>query len=331
MGYIGATPSNAFINNDVQRVTNSTNNYVDLDHNISSLDSVIVFVNNVRQESTNLTFTSASRITLGDTLTSSDVVEIVFIGKAVSTQSPGTGTVSNDMLAGSIANSKLATDPLNASNLASGTVPTARLGSGTASSSTVLFGDQTFKTAPSGDLVHINTTSGTSNVTSFNINDIFTSSYKVYRVICCFIADTDNMQISCRYNKSSGSTVGSDSSYKYIASGRKVASGNSIENSFNAHSANSTFELFYNADTDTTYSPLWADLIFFDPLQSFVSYQHFQGSLSWFTNDSKLVVNQISGQYRENFNATGLTFLREGSGNISRYFVNTYGLANSGN
>jgi hypothetical protein len=182
-----------------------------------------------------------------------------------------------------------------------------------------------------GGLVHINTTSGTSNVTTFNINDIFTSSYKVYRVICCFIADTDNMQISLRYNKSSGSTVGSNSSYKYISSGRKVASGNSIENSFNAHSGNSTFELFYNADTDSTYSPLWADLIFFDPLQSFVSYQHFQGSLSWFTNDSKLVVNQISGQYRENFNATGLTFLREGSGNISRYFVNTYGLVNSGN
>ena len=108
MGYIGATPSNAFINNDVQRVTNSTNNYVDLDHNISSLDSVIVFVNNVRQESTNLTFTSASRIGLGDTLTSSDVVEIVFIGKAVATQSAAANSITNSMLAGSIANSKLA-------------------------------------------------------------------------------------------------------------------------------------------------------------------------------------------------------------------------------
>ena len=108
MGYIGATPSNAFINNDVQRVTNSTNNYVDLDHNISSLDSVIVFVNNVRQESTNLSFTSANRITLGDTLTTSDVVEIVFIGKAVATQNPSTNSVTNEMLSGSIANSKLA-------------------------------------------------------------------------------------------------------------------------------------------------------------------------------------------------------------------------------
>ena len=39
---------------------------------------------------------------------------------------------------------------LNASELGSGTVPTARLGSGTASSSTILYGDQTYKTAPSG-------------------------------------------------------------------------------------------------------------------------------------------------------------------------------------
>ena len=39
---------------------------------------------------------------------------------------------------------------LNATNLGSGTVPTARLGTGTASSSTVLYGDQTYKTEPSG-------------------------------------------------------------------------------------------------------------------------------------------------------------------------------------
>ena len=39
---------------------------------------------------------------------------------------------------------------LNATNLGSGTVPTARLGSGTASSSTVLYGDQTYKTEPTG-------------------------------------------------------------------------------------------------------------------------------------------------------------------------------------
>ena len=43
-----------------------------------------------------------------------------------------------------IANSKMATDTTNATNLASGTVPTARLGSGSASSSTFLTGAQTY-------------------------------------------------------------------------------------------------------------------------------------------------------------------------------------------
>ena len=39
---------------------------------------------------------------------------------------------------------------LNATQLTSGKVPTAQLGTGTASSSTILYGDQTYKTEPSG-------------------------------------------------------------------------------------------------------------------------------------------------------------------------------------
>ena len=49
-----------------------------------------------------------------------------------------------------IANSKMATDTTNATNLASGTVPTARLGSGSASSSTFLRGDQTYAEVATG-------------------------------------------------------------------------------------------------------------------------------------------------------------------------------------
>ena len=106
--YIGVPPKSGFINTAKQRVTSSTNNYVDLDHSISSLADVIVWVNSVKQDSTNLTLTTSTRITLGGTLVSSDVCEISFLGKAVATQTPDTGTVTNDMLAGSIANSKLA-------------------------------------------------------------------------------------------------------------------------------------------------------------------------------------------------------------------------------
>jgi len=108
MAYLGTKPQSGFITTAKQRVTSSTNNYVDLDHSISSLADVIVWVNFVKQDSTNLTLTTSTRITLGATLVASDIVEIAFLGKAVATQTPDTGTVTNDMLAGSIANSKLA-------------------------------------------------------------------------------------------------------------------------------------------------------------------------------------------------------------------------------
>ena len=108
MGYVGVPPQSGFITTAKQRVTSSTNNYVDLDHSISSLADVIVWVNFVKQDSTNLSLTTSTRITLGGTLVSSDIVEIAYLGKAVATQTPSSGTVTNDMLAGSIANSKLA-------------------------------------------------------------------------------------------------------------------------------------------------------------------------------------------------------------------------------
>ena len=53
MGYLGVPPQSGFITTAKQRVTSSTNNYVDLDHSISSLADVIVWVNSVKQDSTN--------------------------------------------------------------------------------------------------------------------------------------------------------------------------------------------------------------------------------------------------------------------------------------
>ena len=127
MTYLGAPPQSGFITTAKQRVTSSTNNYVDLDHAISSIADVIVFVNFVKQDTTNLSLTTSTRITLGGTLVSSDIVEIHYLGKAVNTQTPATGTVTNDMLAGSIALDKLSA-------------------TGTKSSSTFLRGDNSFAT-----------------------------------------------------------------------------------------------------------------------------------------------------------------------------------------
>jgi hypothetical protein len=134
--YIGVPPQSGFITTAKQRVTSSTNNYVDLDHSISSLADVIVWVNFVKQDSTNLTLTTSSRITLGATLVASDIVEIAYLGKAVATQTPDTGTVTADALAGSIGLDKLSA-------------------TGTKSSSTFLRGDNTFATVNGFDVSSI--------------------------------------------------------------------------------------------------------------------------------------------------------------------------------
>ena len=116
MAYLGTPPQSGFITTAKQRVTSSTNNYVDLDHAISSIADVIVFVNFVKQDTTNLTLTTSTRIGLGGTLVSSDIVEIHYLGKAVATQTPDTGTVTNDMLAGSITAGKLSSTAVDNTN-----------------------------------------------------------------------------------------------------------------------------------------------------------------------------------------------------------------------
>ena len=133
MAYLGTPPQSGFITTAKQRVTSSTNAYVDLDHAISSIADVIVFVNFVKQDTTNLTLTTSTRITLGATLVSSDIVEIHYLGKAVNTQTPATGTVTADALAGSIGLDKLSA-------------------TGTKSSSTFLRGDNTFASAGASTL-----------------------------------------------------------------------------------------------------------------------------------------------------------------------------------
>jgi len=141
MAYLGTKPQSGFISQEAnQYFTGLTQNYIDLNQSISSLSSVIVLVNGVVQENSDLTLTSTSRITLGATLVASDKVTCIYVAKISSTQAPATGSVTLDMLSAS----------------------------GTKSSSTFLAGDNSFKTV-SGTTINNNadnrviTGSGTAN------------------------------------------------------------------------------------------------------------------------------------------------------------------------
>jgi|11BtaG_2_1085332.scaffolds.fasta_scaffold00701_5 hypothetical protein len=228
MPYLGTPPQSGFISQEAnQYFTGLTQNYIDLNQSISSLSSVIVLVNGVVQENSDLTLTSSSRITLGATLVASDKVTCIYVAKISSTQAPATGSVTSDMLSGSIANSKLSTDPLNASNLASGTIPTARLGSGTASSSTVLFGDQTFKTAPSGAWEVIRTGSVSSGDSYAQLTGLFTSTYKIYKI---FFYDWNGSQDALprlRWVTGTNTLQDGSNAYFYAGVGYNTGGGNS--------------------------------------------------------------------------------------------------------
>ena len=128
MSYIGVEPKSGFIKADQEKITGQTTNYVNLTNSISSLDDVQIWVNYVIQDPSTLTLNSSTQVGLGDTLVSSDVVLVTYLGQSVATQNPANNSVTNDMLAGSITNSKLAT-PTTINNNADNRVIT---GSGTA-------------------------------------------------------------------------------------------------------------------------------------------------------------------------------------------------------
>ena len=106
MGYIGSKPATNFETVRKQVSTTNSGTTITLDYSVSSVQDILVTVNAVVQSYDNYTV-SGTTLTLGGTL-NNDRVEILYVGRTFQTVTPSTGTVTNDMLSGSIANSKLA-------------------------------------------------------------------------------------------------------------------------------------------------------------------------------------------------------------------------------
>ena len=106
MGYIGSEPATNFETVRKQVSTTNSGTTITLDYSVSSVQDILVTVNAVVQSYDNYSV-SGTTLTLGGTL-NNDRVEILYVGRTFQTVSPATASVTNDMLAGSIANSKLA-------------------------------------------------------------------------------------------------------------------------------------------------------------------------------------------------------------------------------
>ena len=110
MAYIGAEPSNNFVSLKRQVITGNGGTSYTLDHSVASVNDVAIFVNNVRQDPATYSI-SGTALTLGGTISSSDSCYVIFLGQALQTVTPATGTVTNAMIASDagIATSKLGT------------------------------------------------------------------------------------------------------------------------------------------------------------------------------------------------------------------------------
>ena len=315
MGYLGTPPQSGFITTAKQRVTGSTNAYVDLDHSISSLADVIVWVNYVKQDATNLTLTTSTRITLGATLVSGDVVEIAFLGKAVSTQTPDTGTVTNDMLAGSIGQSKLSNEVINEAKMQISNAPT----------------NGYMLTAQSGNTGGLTWGSAsTSAAGTVTLDNVFSSSYRNYKVIGHIRTD-QSTYVKWR-TRAGGSNNDGD---QYITLERThYIKDDQGQASTEYGNFTTTFGYFayggIAANGDVTGSYCGFDLTFFNPYTDDNMTRHMVTGLITFRSatDNRLYTSHIAGSATANHNADGLRF-ETNAGNVDMHRIDVYGMVNS--
>ena len=114
--YIGSQPATSFEAVKKDRFTGLTGTGVTLSHSVSSVQDIVVWVNNVKQDYNNYTV-SGTALTLGGSLVSSDVVQVLYVGRTFQTVNPSAASVGNNEVASTIitgqtAETSVATDDL---------------------------------------------------------------------------------------------------------------------------------------------------------------------------------------------------------------------------
>ena len=99
--YIGSQPATSFEAVKKDRFTGLTGTGVTLSHSVSSVQDIVVWVNNVKQDYNNYTV-SGTALTLGGSLVSSDVVQVLYVGRTFQTVNPSAASVGNNEVASTI-------------------------------------------------------------------------------------------------------------------------------------------------------------------------------------------------------------------------------------
>ena len=117
MGYLGNRPAEAYSAFQKQDFSTSATTSYTLDHPVANQNEIALFINFVRQEPTTAYTASGTSLTLTSATSGSDDMYCVYLGKAVQTVNPPSGSVGSSQVAASIitgqtAETSVATDDL---------------------------------------------------------------------------------------------------------------------------------------------------------------------------------------------------------------------------
>ena len=117
MAYLGNRPAEAYSAFQKQDFSTSATTSYTLDHPVANQNEIALFINFVRQEPTAAYTASGTTLTLTSATASSDDMYCIYLGKAVQTVNPPSGSVGSSQVAASIitgqtAETSIATDDL---------------------------------------------------------------------------------------------------------------------------------------------------------------------------------------------------------------------------
>ena len=125
MPYIGNSPPTSYTAMTKQDLTGSSGSSVTLTHAVANANEVALYINNVRQEPTESYTVSGSTLNFnGYTVSASDDIYVIFLGKAIQTVVPPDGSVST---------AKIANSAVDLTSKVTGTLPVANGGTGVSS------------------------------------------------------------------------------------------------------------------------------------------------------------------------------------------------------